>query len=241
METFSPRNSPGRGSTTSDQSGMLKVKLNLPKPLPFYLMKPENISISDVTGATNLMASKNLEHSFTKLASKKMKDNLSSFLPTLPGLVDTPASQDNSSLRGVIEKPPVGGKEVITLNQLQLTGFRLHPGPLPQQYRDVLNQVAGKDKKKAKKRKHARGGDTPAHEERSEEDKERKRKHKKHDKESEERRNKKKEKKKKKYKEEKDMWQADWQVAVQLNWIQNGQKWRKIFCFGKSYFLLHVL
>lgn len=143
METFSPRNSPGRGSTTSDQSGMLKVKLNLPKPLPFYLMKPENISISDVTGATNLMASKNLEHSFTKLASKKMK--------------------------------------------------------------------------------------------------ERKRKHKKHDKESEERRKKKKEKKKKKYKEEKDMWQADWQVAVQLNWIQNGQKWRKIFCFGKSYFLLHVL
>ena len=31
--------------------------------------------------------------------------------------------------------------------------------------------MAGKDKKKAKKRKHARGGDTPAHEERSEEDK----------------------------------------------------------------------
>jgi len=206
MEAFSPRNSPGRASNASDQSGMLKVKLNIPKPLPFYLMKPENISISDVTEATNLMASKNLESSFNKLASKKMKDSLSSFLPMLPGLVDTPASQDNSSLRGVIEKPPVGGKEVLTLNQLQLTGFRLHPGPLPQQYRAVLNQVASKDKKKKdKKRKHARGGDTPAHEERSEEDKERKRKHKKHDKESEERRKKKKEKKKKKYKEDKDM------------------------------------
>lgn len=36
----------------------------------------------------------------------------------------------------------------------------------------MLNQVASKDKKKKdKKRKHARGGDTPAHEERSEEDK----------------------------------------------------------------------
>jgi len=157
-----------------------------------------------------LMASKNLEHSFTKLASKKMKDHLSSFLPMLPGVVDTPGSQDNSSLRGLIEKPPVGGKELTLLNQLQLTGFRLHPGPLPEQYRAVLNQVQGKDKggKKAKKRKH-RGSETPAQNEegRSEEDRERKRerKHKKHDRESEERRKKKKEKKKKKYKEEKDM------------------------------------
>ena len=37
--------------------------------------------------------------------------------------------------RGLIEKPPVGGKELTLLNQLQLTGFRLHPGPLPEQYR----------------------------------------------------------------------------------------------------------
>ena len=35
-----------------------------------------------------------------------MKDSLSSFLPNLPGVVDTPGSQDNSSLRGLIEKPP---------------------------------------------------------------------------------------------------------------------------------------
>ena len=35
---------------------------------PFYLMKPEPIVMSEVTGATNLMSSKNLEHSFQKLA-----------------------------------------------------------------------------------------------------------------------------------------------------------------------------
>lgn len=216
MDTFSPRNSPQRGSrspsvNSTDQSGMLKVKLQLnQKSLPFYLLKPDNIPVSDVTGSDNLMAkTKGLEGAFVKLASKKMKDNLSSFLPQLPGIVDAPGAQDNSSLRSLIEKPPVGGKEVILLNQLQLTGFRLHPGPLPEQYRAVLNQVQGKDKKKAKKRKHNRGSDTPAHEEgRSEEDRERKRKHKKHDRESEERRKQKKEKKekkKKKYKEEKDM------------------------------------
>merc|ERR1712083_185840 len=77
------------------------------------------------------MASKNLEHSFQKLAAKKMKDSLSSFLPGLPGIIDTTAAQDNSSLRQLIEKPPVGGKELMLLNQLQTAGFRLHPGPLP--------------------------------------------------------------------------------------------------------------
>ena len=40
------------------------------------------------------------------LLAKKMKDSLSSFLPNLPGVIDTPGSQDNSSLRGLIEKPP---------------------------------------------------------------------------------------------------------------------------------------
>jgi len=212
MESLSPKDSPQRGSrspsvnSTDQPTGGLKMKIGIhPKPLPFYLMKSENIIQSEVTGATNLMASKNLEHSFAKLASKKMKDSLSSFLPQLPGMIDTPGSQDNSSLRGVINKPPVGGKEITTLNQFQLTGFRLHPGPLPEQYRAVLNQVPGKDKKKSKKRKQ-RGSDTPAHETTGgEEERERKRKHKKHDKESEERRKKKKEKKKKKYKDEKDM------------------------------------
>ena len=38
--------------------------------------------------------------------AKKMKDTLSSFLPQLPGVIDTPGNQDNSSLRGLIEKPP---------------------------------------------------------------------------------------------------------------------------------------
>ena len=43
-----------------------------------------------------------------------MKDTLSSFLPQLPGVIDTPGSQDNSSLRGLIEKPP--GNVIPTKN-----------------------------------------------------------------------------------------------------------------------------
>ena len=163
MEGYSPKSSPQRGNSGSgggiiggppsanaggasavDPAGSLKMKLQIhPKQqqFPFYLMRPDSISPSEVTGATNLMASKNLEHCYTKLVSKKMKDSLSSFLPQLPGVVDTPGSQDNSSLRGLIDKPPVGGKELVPLNQLQLAGFRLHPAPLPEQYRALLNQV----------------------------------------------------------------------------------------------------
>merc|ERR1719216_735874 len=110
-------------------------------------MKPDPLPRSEITGATNLMASKGLEHSYDKLTTKKTKDSLSSFLPNLPGNIDTPGSQDNSSLRGLIEKPPVVGKELHQLSYIELAGFRLHPGPLPEQYR-LSEQTPTKKKKK---------------------------------------------------------------------------------------------
>lgn len=85
---------------------------------------------SDLTGATNLMNHYGLEHSYSKFSGKKLKEQLSSFLPTLPGVIDSPGQQDNSSLRSVIEKPPIVGKELLPLTSIQLDGFRLHPGPV---------------------------------------------------------------------------------------------------------------
>ena len=58
------------------EGGNLKLSIALgQKPTiiqkgPFYLMKQEAIPASEVTGATNLMASKGLEHSYIKLTSK---------------------------------------------------------------------------------------------------------------------------------------------------------------------------
>ncbi len=47
-----------------------------------------------------------------------------------------------SSLRSIIEKPPITGKELSLLTGGQLTGFRLHPGPVsndtPSENRNVL-------------------------------------------------------------------------------------------------------
>jgi len=36
-----------------------------------------------------------LEHSFNKFGSKKVKEELSAFLPSLPGNIDTSGNQDN--------------------------------------------------------------------------------------------------------------------------------------------------
>ncbi|EEB13649.1 conserved hypothetical protein [Pediculus humanus corporis] len=138
MEQYSPKSSP-RGARSpvvsrQDSTGTLKTTISLGKNPsivhsgPFYLMKepPGN----ELTGATNLMAYNGLEHSYSKFSGKKLKEQLSSFLPTLPGIIDAPGVQDNSSLRSVIEKPPIGGKELLPLTSVQLAGFRLHPGPV---------------------------------------------------------------------------------------------------------------
>ena len=54
----------------------------------------------------------------------------------------------------------VGGKELNSLSPLQLAGFRLHPGPLPEQYRYSM-QVQTKKRRKQKKHRH-KGSETPA-------------------------------------------------------------------------------
>lgn len=141
------------------------MTISLKQRTPFYLLRQEPVPNNETTGATNLMQVKGLEHSYNKLSTKKMKDNLSSFLPNMPGMIDSPGGQDNSSLRGIIDKPPVCGKELLPLNQLQLAGFRLHPGPLPEQYRSLTQMQT---KKKHKKRRYHKiddgslGGDLDA-------------------------------------------------------------------------------
>uniref|UniRef100_A0A1B0GNS1 Mediator of RNA polymerase II transcription subunit 19 n=1 Tax=Phlebotomus papatasi TaxID=29031 RepID=A0A1B0GNS1_PHLPP len=124
VENYSPKSSP-RGGRSQDSSGTLKTTISLGKNPsivhsgPFYLMK-EPPSECDVTGATNLMSYNNLEHSYSKYSGKKVKEQLSSFLPNLPGVIDGPGQSDNSSLRSVIDKPPIVGKELLSLTSVQI-------------------------------------------------------------------------------------------------------------------------
>lgn len=81
-----------------DTSGTLKTTIHLGR-VPsivqsFHLMK-ELPEPSEKNGSTNLMAYYNLEHSLNKLSGKKFKEELSSFLPNLPGKIDTKGNEDN--------------------------------------------------------------------------------------------------------------------------------------------------
>jgi len=165
MEKYSPNSSP-RGSRSpviprQDSTGTLKATISLGKNPsivhtgPFYLIK-ESPTESELTGATNLMAHYGLEHAYNKSNGRKIKDTLSSFLPHFPGksLVWNTCLISNSGLRAVIDKPPIGGKEFLPLSSLQLSGFRLHPGPLPEVLRNTVYTAAPKKKHKHKKRKH---------------------------------------------------------------------------------------
>lgn len=214
VDQYSPKSSP-RGSRSpivprQDSTGTLKTTISLGKNPsivhsgPFYLMKEPPPTGSELTGAKNLMAHYGLEHTYSKFSGKRLKESLSAFLPQLPGYIDTPGSQDNSSLRSIIEKPPIATKEILPLTNMQLNGFRLHPGPLPEQYR-YENQLPQKKHKTKKKKNKYRSSEITATQEisndlaSSDSHEKKHKKQKRHD-EDKERKKRKKEKKKKKQK-----------------------------------------
>jgi mediator of RNA polymerase II transcription subunit 19 len=168
----------------------------------FYLTK-EPPEPSELTGLTNLMSFYGLEHSYHKFTSKKVKDELSAFLPNLPGNIDAPGTQDNSSLRSIIEKPPITGKELIPLAGHSLSGFRLHPGPLAEQYR-IMSQPVQKKKRHKKHKKEGKDAVLEPQADNTSDSGHDHRKPKKAKRTDEERKKRKKEKKKKKEKEKED-------------------------------------
>ncbi|XP_030385564.1 mediator of RNA polymerase II transcription subunit 19 isoform X2 [Scaptodrosophila lebanonensis] len=163
----SPKSSPHGGRSPvvarQDSSGTLKTTISLGKTPtiiqtgPFYSMK-EPPAKAELTGDKDLMTEYGLHHTLTKFKEKKFKESLASFLPNIPGINDLITHPvENSTLRSVIEKPPIGGKELLPLTAVQLAGFRLHPGPLPEQYRTTYATPARKHKNKHKKHKHKDG------------------------------------------------------------------------------------
>ena len=128
---------------------------------PFYLITPP-VEAAHITGATHLLTSYDLLSAYNKFSSKKVKQNLSSFISHLPGPVDTPATEDNSGLLSLVQRHPPVFKEIKPLTGAQLTGFRLYPGPIPDQYRIPLLQETQaskvkKHKKKKSKKRHQSG------------------------------------------------------------------------------------
>ncbi|XP_043835975.1 LOW QUALITY PROTEIN: mediator of RNA polymerase II transcription subunit 19-like [Dromiciops gliroides] len=123
---------------------------------PFYLIR-ELPGSTDLTGSTNLITHYNLEHAYNKFCRKKVKEKLSDFLPDLPGMIDLPGSHDNSSLRSLIERPPILGGSFTPITGTMLAGFRLHSCPLPEQC--CLMHLQPPKKKNKHKHKRSRTQD----------------------------------------------------------------------------------
>jgi len=123
----------------------------------FYLQTAP-VKSASVTGASNLLQNFELNWAYNKFSNKKVKQPLSSFISHLPGPVDTPAIEDDSGLLGLLDRPGMVLKEIKPLTGAQLTGFRLYPGPIPEQYKVPLlhetHTMKAKKHKKKKSKKH---------------------------------------------------------------------------------------
>ena len=165
------------------------------KPSKLYLLK-DRPPPDQVSGSMNMLVYYKLEGTYNKFSGKKLKESLSSFLPDLPNVLDVPGSRNGSSLRGLIEKPPVATKEIQPLQQGTLmAAFRLHPGALPENLRPDFQHNESK-----KQHKHKRKSKTAflSHDSKTFESEESTRKPKKSKKHDEEKRKKKKDKKERK-------------------------------------------
>lgn len=95
-----------------------------------------------------------VEKSYKELTSRKIKDTLSSFLPKVPGEVDSTDTHPETMLQDLIEHRPIGGKEFHPLSNQALLGFRLKPGQLPEQFKMDPALLESKPHHRKKKRKH---------------------------------------------------------------------------------------
>lgn len=68
--------------------------------------------------------------SILKKISPKALTYTLAFFVCAAGMIDCPGNQDGSSLRSLIDKPPVCGNSFSPLTGALLTGFRLHTGPV---------------------------------------------------------------------------------------------------------------
>lgn len=180
----------------------VKIKLNdiAPSPTP-GLYFPENRSPVEqvITGETNLIQHNGLESAYHRYCNKKVKEELSAFLPNVCGNVDVPGTdKGQGTLQGLFERPPICNKEILPLSQSQLIGFRLHPGPVPSQIAQLFTIPNDSRKRERKRRRDYPNRDGSCSDSTDASVKLKKQKRSEEDK---ERRKKKKEKKRKKEKE----------------------------------------
>ncbi|MCP9258559.1 Mediator of RNA polymerase II transcription subunit 19 [Dirofilaria immitis] len=130
-------------------SGSLRTKISLKGRYsqlslvcPFHLMKPELPQQSVLLGSNDLLAEYDMSSSYQRFCgSKRLREDLGSFLPHLVGNFNFENALEFSSLRMLVEKPPITGKEITNLSASAMAGFRLTPGAVPEPYRYFDNKI----------------------------------------------------------------------------------------------------
>lgn len=113
---------------------------------PFYLRK-EIPDRAEKTGSTNLLVQYGLLRSYNRFARKKTKKKLSHVLPHLPGDINKPAEKDDkSTLRSVVQRPPISQLTLLPLSKEALTGFQLRPGAIPEKYKIICQGIMNSKK-----------------------------------------------------------------------------------------------
>ncbi|VDO20255.1 unnamed protein product [Haemonchus placei] len=104
-------------------------------------MKPELPPKSPMLGSSDLLTAYDLGAVYSRYCgAKKMREDLNSFLPQIYGNFNFSQAQDISSLKMLVEKPPITGKEINTLSSTAMSGFRLTPGPVDERYRYLFEK-----------------------------------------------------------------------------------------------------
>uniref|UniRef100_A0A183BMQ6 Mediator of RNA polymerase II transcription subunit 19 n=1 Tax=Globodera pallida TaxID=36090 RepID=A0A183BMQ6_GLOPA len=121
-------------------SGFLRTKISLKGSQsqlslvsPFYGMKPELPSQSQLLGSDDLISLFDLSGAYNRYCgAKKPREDLASFLPHVCAATHINKKADSQcSLRKLIEDPPIMGREINNLTASQMVGFKLTPGPIP--------------------------------------------------------------------------------------------------------------
>lgn len=115
-----------------------------------YLMKAKPPQDA-VTGSMNLLVKHGLESTHNKFCVKKLKESLSSYLSSVPSVMDDPGNSIGSSLTMLIKEPPITANAIRPLETSSLmAAFRLHPGRVPERYLPEINKVESKKRHKHK-------------------------------------------------------------------------------------------
>ncbi|RDD40007.1 Mediator of RNA polymerase II transcription subunit 19 [Trichoplax sp. H2] len=121
----------------------------------FYLLSDNPVVPAKMSGASNLIVECDLIDIYNQYHGRKLKENLSTFLPELPGRVDVPVTKADPGLSGLIDKPPIGGRELLPLSNHSLSAFHLMPGKAYEikRHKKLRRQEEGEKKKKKKEKK----------------------------------------------------------------------------------------